>query len=266
MKLKPNLTNPRTVANLLILSGLVSFAQGDVEQAWKLHEESLEISREIGDAGVTIVCLTNLGLMAVGRADHARATALLEESLRLGRKSEDKMPIQYALFGLAGVAASQGQPARAARLWGASEAVREAASLHLTALARSGTNYDSLLATARAQLGEAAFAAEWAMGRSMSQEGAIEYALEAGEPQPAAPVVEEPPVDRQPVTLTPREREVAVLVARGLTDRQISDELSVSERTVHNHVRKILKKLGLRSRVQVAAWVTEQRLHMVGQD
>jgi len=78
--------------------------------------------------------------------------------------------------------------------------------------------------------------------------------------------VEELPVGRQPVALNPREWEVAVLVARGLTNRQISDELSVSEKTIHNHVRKILKKLGLRSRAQVATWVTERRLHIAGQD
>ena len=77
------------------------------------------------------MCLTNLGLMAVGQADHARASALLGENLRLARKADDKVPIQYALFGLAGVAASQRLPVRATRLWGASEAVREAASLHL---------------------------------------------------------------------------------------------------------------------------------------
>jgi predicted ATPase/DNA-binding SARP family transcriptional activator/DNA-binding NarL/FixJ family response regulator len=261
MELKPNLTDPHTVANLLILSGLVSFARGDAEQAWKSHEESLAISRETGDAGITIVCLTNLGLMAVGRADHARASALLGENLRLARKADDKVPIQYALFGLAGVAASQRLPVRAARLWGASEAVREAASLHLTALARSGTNYDDLLAATRAQLGEAAFATEWAAGRAMSQEDAIEYALGTEVEPIAAAAPKEPTLGEPPDTLTGREREVAILVARGLTNRQISSELSISERTVHNHVRKILKKLELRSRAQIAAWATERRLH-----
>jgi predicted ATPase/DNA-binding SARP family transcriptional activator/DNA-binding CsgD family transcriptional regulator len=262
-RLRPKVTNPRTVANLLILSGLVAFAQGDAGRAWTLHEESLKISREIGDAGCTIVCLTNLGLMAVGRADHARATALLGESLRLGRKSEDKMPLQYALFGLAGVAAYQGQPVRAARLWGASEAVREAAGLHLTALARFGTNYDDLLAATRARIDEAAFATEWAAGRAMAQEDAIEYAL-GTEGEPTAPAAsKEPTLGEPPDPLTRREREVAILVARGLTNRQVSSELSISERTVHGHIRNILKKLELRSRVQLAAWVAERRMRDV---
>ena len=259
MGLRSKLTNPRTVASLLILSGLVSFAQGDTERAWESHEESLAICRETGNAGGMIVCLTNLGLMAVGRADKARALALLEENLRLGRKSDDKIPIQYALFGLAGLAAIQRQPVRAARLWGASEAVREAAGVHLTALARSGTNYDDLLAATRARLGEAAFATEWAAGRAMAQEAAIEYALGTEKEMPVAP--NEPPLGEPPDALTQREREVAILVARVLTNRQVSSELSVSERTVHGHVRNILKKLELRSRAQLAVWVTERGLH-----
>jgi DNA-binding NarL/FixJ family response regulator len=57
--------------------------------------------------------------------------------------------------------------------------------------------------------------------------------------------------------LTRREREVAALIARGLTNRQVSTELSISERTAGNHVAKILKKLGLRSRAQIVSWVSE---------
>lgn len=244
-RLRPKLTNPRTVANLLILSGLVAFAQGDAGRSRGLHEESLEISREIGDARGTSVCLTNLGLMAVGQADYARASALLGENLRLALRSDDKMPIQYSLFGLGGVAASLGRPARAARLWGASEAVRESAGLPLAALARSGTNYDGLLAAARARLGEAALADEWAAGRAMSPEEAAQYALSTEL------------LEGTPNTLTRREREVAALVAGGLTNRRISRELSISERTVATHVGRILRKLDLRSRAQIAAWTAE---------
>lgn len=53
--------------------------------------------------------------------------------------------------------------------------------------------------------------------------------------------------------LTRREREVAALLARGMTNRQIASELFVSERTAETHARNTLKKLGLRSRAQLAA-------------
>ena len=57
--------------------------------------------------------------------------------------------------------------------------------------------------------------------------------------------------------LTPRELQIVLLLARGLTNRQLSTELSISERTAGNHVAKILKKLGLSSRAQIASWVRE---------
>ena len=57
-----------------------------------------------------------------------------------------------------------------------------------------------------------------------------------------------------PDPLTTREREVAALVAQGLSNRQIADRLFVSERTAQNHVQHILTKLGLPNRGQVAVW------------
>ncbi|MER6810380.1 LuxR C-terminal-related transcriptional regulator [Spirillospora sp. NPDC000708] len=60
-----------------------------------------------------------------------------------------------------------------------------------------------------------------------------------------------------PSTLTGREREVARLVARGLTNRGIADELVISPATVARHVTNILTKLGYSSRAQIAAWVVE---------
>jgi len=92
----------------------------------------------------------------------------------------------------------------------------------------------------------------------MMPEQAIEYALSAEEP------VLPPPVVRRSgggsAELTPREEEVAVLVSRGLTNRQIASELSISEHTVATHMAKILKRLGLSSRSRLSAWVAERGL------
>src|SRR5262249_22553362 len=62
-----------------------------------------------------------------------------------------------------------------------------------------------------------------------------------------------------PRSLTPREREVAELVARGLTSRAIAAGLHLSERTVETHVQHILAKLGLANRTQLATWVLRLR-------
>ncbi|HEX4357050.1 MAG TPA: BREX system ATP-binding domain-containing protein [Pseudonocardia sp.] len=62
--------------------------------------------------------------------------------------------------------------------------------------------------------------------------------------------------DRGPDSLTPRQREIAQLVARGRSNREIAAELHISERTAENHLRNIMITLGVRNRVQVANWIT----------
>jgi DNA-binding NarL/FixJ family response regulator len=52
---------------------------------------------------------------------------------------------------------------------------------------------------------------------------------------------------------------VAALVARGLTNKQIADQLVIAERTVEGHLERIRGKLGLRSRTQIAVWVVGRR-------
>jgi DNA-binding CsgD family transcriptional regulator len=59
--------------------------------------------------------------------------------------------------------------------------------------------------------------------------------------------------------LTRREREIAGLIARGLTNRQIAAALHISERTAENHVQHILAKLGLHTRTQIAAWTAARK-------
>lgn len=59
-----------------------------------------------------------------------------------------------------------------------------------------------------------------------------------------------------PDQLTRREREVANLVAEGMTNRQIAEALYISERTAQTHVQHILTKLGFSARAQIATWVT----------
>jgi non-specific serine/threonine protein kinase len=115
------------------------------------------------------------------------------------------------------------------------------------------------VAAARALLRDQAFAAAWAEGRTVTLEEAIALALAQPEPAPAA-LANGPTVAKPADPLTGREREVAALIARGFSNRQIAEELVIAERTVHAHVGNILGKLGFPSRAQVAAWAVEQGL------
>ena len=56
-------------------------------------------------------------------------------------------------------------------------------------------------------------------------------------------------------TLSGRQREVAALIAAGLSNRAIAERLGLGRRTVDTHVRHILRKLGMRSRIQIGIWV-----------
>jgi len=74
-----------------------------------------------------------------------------------------------------------------------------------------------------------------------------------------------PPAPAHPVArdalapLTPRAREVALLIAQGRTSREIAEHLVISERTADTHAEHIRDKLGLRSRAEIAAWVARQQ-------
>jgi DNA-binding NarL/FixJ family response regulator len=111
------------------------------------------------------------------------------------------------------------------------------------------------IAAPRAQVDDAAWETAWQEGRRMSLEQTVEYALSDEEPLPAKMPVPEESLSG----LTSREVEVATLVARGLTNRQIASELSISEHTVANHIAKILRRLELGSRSQLTAWVVERQ-------
>ena len=80
--------------------------------------------------------------------------------------------------------------------------------------------------------------------------------LSAAGPRPAAPSRDTGGTHRAPSPLTRREHEIVMLIAQGLSNREIADELVISPATAARHVANILAKLGFSSRTQVASWAT----------
>jgi non-specific serine/threonine protein kinase len=110
-------------------------------------------------------------------------------------------------------------------------------------------------------LGEPQFETLAAEGQAMSLDEAVAYALATDEePIRQHSSIEPDATSDASMPLTAREREVAVLIARGLSNRAIAKALTITPRTADTHVMNILTKLELHSRAQVAAWAVEHGL------
>jgi predicted ATPase len=179
--LQPHLEDPMTIGNVLIFLGLAAVIQGDLERGLTLHDQALSVFRQIADVNGMVWCLTNIGLLKIAAGDLLAATAVLQEDLGLAVRLGEPASIQYALLGLATVASQQGQAARAARLWGSAEAIRDAAGMDLNALARAQTKYDTWVDRARDEAGFELFATSWAERVAMSLEQTLSYALSSAE-------------------------------------------------------------------------------------
>ncbi|MFQ5808876.1 MAG: tetratricopeptide repeat protein, partial [Armatimonadota bacterium] len=180
LEIKRELGDRRGVAGSLTNLGIVAERQGDYAAAQALLEESLETKRNLGDKVGVASSLLNLGVVARSRGDGGRARELFEESLAIRRELGEAPGIAECLEELGGISGAQGEPEVAARLLGASEALREAIKAPVPPDDRE--EYDSDVATVRAAMDEAAFAAAWSEGRAMTMEEAIAYALaEAGD-------------------------------------------------------------------------------------
>ena len=229
--------------------GQVALHQGDYEKAVARCEESLSLLRELGYTESIHWPLDLLGIAACRQGEYERAATFFKESLVSNRRFGYRQGTAENLAGLGAVAAGQGQLEPAVRLFGAAEALLSAVGTDLGPADRE--QYDHCVASVRAQLDEATFAKAWAEGRAMTREQAIDYAsglavnLSTGDAFCTTSLTT--PGDKQEFGgLTPRERQVAALVAQGKSNREIADELVLSERTVENHVGNILSKLEFR--------------------
>ena len=249
----------------------VALVQGDADRAASLSVQGEALSRQVGDTWGVALALAGRGGVAASRGERRLAMALLKESLILFRDVGSRDRMTECLQDLASLACMGGHAEQAARLSGAAESTQQSSGLALWPAVRERRDRD--LAAARTTLGAARFERAWSEGQAMTLERAVDAALalpeEASdemEPAPAAlptePVQSTVPArpDEAASPLTAREREVAALVARGLTNREIADALIIGQRTADTHVSNILGKLGFTKRAQLAAWVVERGL------
>jgi non-specific serine/threonine protein kinase len=232
--------------------GLLASELGDPVEAESLLREAVRLFRSLDYEWAVAVsgCALAAVLLRGDKVDEA--ALLLGEALVLHDGVGDRRGIAQCMEALADVAHARGGTATAARLLGAAAAQRDAVAARPTDA--EVVRLNSLGKSVAGTLGQAAADHEQHSGRTMP--GANAIALAAG--VAAGGAVRE--AGAPTVKLTPRQLEVAALVAASNTNRQIGRALGISEKTAEIHVRNIMERLHAPSRAGVAAWATAHGL------
>ncbi|WP_433673048.1 protein kinase domain-containing protein [Nocardia sp. CA-136227] len=232
----------------LLLLGVAYAQQGDAERAAECHQRMLSITEECGESLFRSTALGMTAIAAYRRGEGSRAQDLLRESLQLNRRVRSLLVAALDLEVLAWIAAGTDSQRAAVLMGAAANMMRTAPGVAIYFPQMVEAHLDCERAV-RGALGAARFDTAWRRGRAMRVNAAVAYALNeerpADAPRPGA------------TTLTKRERQVAGLVAEGLTNKQIATQLVIAQRTVDAHVEHILAKLGFNSRAQIAAWIVD---------
>jgi predicted ATPase/class 3 adenylate cyclase len=168
----------RQIAATLLNLSLIARAQAELPSARSLLEEAVSIARRLGDKGFLPTALMHLALVSDQREVDSRP--LYEESLMIVREVGDRSGIAASLEGLAGVYAREDDLQRAALLYGAASALREAVGA--ARLLEEEAAYNQQLASVRRGLAADAFAAAFAQGRALLLEEAVAEALQPRQP------------------------------------------------------------------------------------
>ncbi|HEX8917344.1 MAG TPA: tetratricopeptide repeat protein, partial [Chloroflexota bacterium] len=239
------------MADALNRWGDLARLSNDLDQAQTLYEQSWVLWKEARGMPGVASALHKLSQLRRHRGEMDDAMALLRESVHLQQELGNKQGIAECLAGFGGLAYDRGDPKRAARLLAAAARVLEDTGAPLAPADR--VEFERDVAAARSALGESAYQAAWEEGQALTVEEVVAEVLNERGPGRVIPAESRPLVPNlERVPLSAREREVAVLIARGLSNREIAGALTITEKTAANHVDHILTKLDMRSRTQIA--------------
>ncbi|MEO5877490.1 MAG: LuxR C-terminal-related transcriptional regulator, partial [Streptosporangiaceae bacterium] len=244
----------------LILLGLLAHSRDDLYAARDHFAQALGPLRDVDARPEIARSLGGVGRLAAALGDLPAAREALTESLTISRSLGIRIAVARGLEAFAELHAIEGDWQRAVRLAGAAAALRDAVDQPAT----TGARLERMLGPIRRRFSEPVVAQLWGRGRELTPDAAVDLALSP----PGTGTVPAPRVPRHdtgghalpvtpPSTLTTREREISLLIARGLSNKGIAGELVISPATVARHVTNILTKLGFGSRAQVAAWAVK---------
>lgn len=236
------------LAEALLYLGSALCFQNSPERAVEVLEEARALCARHGEQLLLSWTWVYLGLAALLDGRLPEAEALVKDALIRKRALGDTLGIVLAVEVLAWAALANHDAERAARLLAAAEAMSKPLGTHLAGHQRPLEWHAQYVQQAREVLGPRAFDAAARHGRQLTTDEVVDYAL--GKRTAPTTAASAPGAD---LPLTPREREIAELVATGKTNKEIAAELVIAPRTVDSHVEHILAKLSFTSRTQIAA-------------
>jgi DNA-binding NarL/FixJ family response regulator len=232
------------------LTGLarLAHARGDLGGARALYEEALKSLAEMRGLPQMALTQSALGLLSLEQGDRAAACRTLVPSLQLAMRLGHREALVVALEASAALLAdASADQSLALRLAGAVQRLRDGARVQ-----PAPAFVDEALGRARTTIDEPRASLLMSDGRGLSGDAAVNLALAALEACATHPL--------SAPGVTAREREVAVLLARGRSNREIAEALVIGQRTAEMHVSNLLTKLGMSSRSQVAIWAMQNGL------
>ncbi|GAB3960038.1 LuxR family transcriptional regulator [Actinoallomurus acanthiterrae] len=226
---------------------------GQETRAKELFERALTLTHRAGDSWCRAWALISFAFHMWNHGDDERAIHAARESLLVGHALNDRQNMTSAIEVLALALAAKGHREDAAQMLGAAEAIGRSAGI--TPFVLLPRRHHQCVTALKNSLGEQAFTRAMRQGRQLTVGQAIAQAVGAqadgGPDIPAAVTASSP--------LTAREREVAELVAQGMSNKQIAATLVIAPRTAETHVEHIMTKLGVSSRAQVAIWILARK-------
>lgn len=255
------LGNPYLGSMSLFRLALVASALGDSERAVAWSEECRSVCEAHGDNWARAYALWVLAVEKWRSGAVAMARELAEQSLRDVHRLGDRLAVALGLELMAWIAVTNGRAERAAVLFGQADAMWQASSAPLAGFGLLRGFHDGGAATARKVLGASAYRRAFEEGARMATAEAVRFALGSavpGAPGGGSPAERSASDSKNP--LTRRETEVAAMVVRGLTNKEIAAALVIAQRTVESHVEHIMAKLSFTSRAQIAAWAADRGL------
>ncbi|RNM16782.1 ATP-binding protein [Nocardioides pocheonensis] len=239
---------PNSVRPALTMAYVLS---GDLDRAAEVVEEACTQCKQAGERWLLSYAMWAKGFLRLLQGELEQAEADLCEALQLRRFTPDSLGLAFILDALAWTAAASGECERTAVLLGASDQVWQTVGVPLFGAKHLLARRDQAADLARQAMGNSGFDTAFARGGQLAVDDMLTFALRERRVSPVA----SPQAHN---VLTPREREVADLVAQGLSSKDVAAKLVVSRRTVDAHVDHIFAKLGFNSRTQIAAWVAQQ--------